>query len=56
MLTGTELFECSAEATSLDFCVWGWMKSEVYRRNVDTWDVLLARILDVAAGIKKRED
>jgi hypothetical protein len=31
------------------------MKSEVDKRNVDTPDKLLARILDVAAGIKKHE-
>jgi hypothetical protein len=32
------------------------MKSEVYKRKVDTPDELLARILDAAASIKKRED
>jgi len=32
------------------------MKCEVYRKMVDTPDELLARILDAAAGIKKRED
>jgi soluble P-type ATPase len=32
------------------------MKSEVYKRKVDTRDELLARILDAAACIKKRED
>jgi hypothetical protein len=32
------------------------MKSEVYKRKVDTRDELLARILDAAASIKKRED
>ena len=32
------------------------MKSEVYKRKVDTRDELLARILDAAARIKKRED
>ena len=32
------------------------MKSEVYKRNEDTRDELLARILDAAARIKKRED
>jgi len=56
MVTDAELFECPAEETSLDFCLWGWMKSEVYWRNVDTADELLARILDSAASIKKRED
>jgi len=32
------------------------MKSEVYGRNVDTQDKLLACILDPAARIKKSED
>jgi len=32
------------------------MKSEIYERKVDTPDELLARILDVAACVKKRED
>jgi hypothetical protein len=32
------------------------MKSEVYVRKVDTRDELIARILDAAARIKKRED
>jgi len=32
------------------------MKSEPYKRKVDTPDELLARILDAAACIKKRED
>jgi hypothetical protein len=32
------------------------MKSEGYKRNVDTWDELLARILDAAARTNKRED
>jgi hypothetical protein len=32
------------------------LKSEVYKRNVDTADELLASILDAAGCIKKRED
>jgi hypothetical protein len=32
------------------------MKGEVCKRNVDTRDELLARILDAAACINKRED
>jgi len=38
-LTATEidLFE-SPELTPLDFCLWGWMKSEVYTRKVNTRD------------------
>ena len=36
----------------LHFCLWGWMKTEVYIRNVDTRNELLVRIL-VAASRKK---
>jgi hypothetical protein len=32
------------------------MKSEVYRRHVDTRDELLDRIMDAIARIKERED
>jgi len=32
------------------------MNSEVYKSKVDTPDELLARILDAAASINKRED
>ena len=38
------------------FFLWGWMKSEVYNRNVDTRDELLALTLDAAAGTDKRQD
>ena len=46
----------SPDLTPLEFCLWGWMKSEVSKRKVDTREELLALILDVAAGTKKRED
>jgi hypothetical protein len=52
MVTEIELFE-STDLTPLDFCWWGWMKSEVYKRKVDTQDKFLACILDAAARIKK---
>jgi hypothetical protein len=55
MVTEIQQFE-APDQTPLDFCLWGRMKSEVYKRNVDTPDELLARILDAAACIKKRED
>jgi hypothetical protein len=38
------------------FCLRGWMKNDVYRRKVDSWDESLARILDATASIKTRED
>jgi hypothetical protein len=42
-----ELFE-STDPTTIDFCLWGWMKTRVHKRMVDTQDELLARILDAA--------
>jgi len=43
--------------TSLDFCLWGWMKSEVYKEKVNTGDDLVARIMTSAALIKQeRQD
>jgi hypothetical protein len=32
------------------------MKGEIYKRNVDTRDELLAGILDATASIEKRDD
>jgi len=40
----------------LSFCLWGWMKSEVYRTKVDTRDELLDLVMDVIASIKERQD
>jgi len=48
MVNEIELFE-SPKRIPLDFGLWGWMKSESYKRMVDTRDELLARILDAAA-------
>jgi len=40
-----------------DFCLWGWMKSEVYKEKVNTRDQLVARIMNSAAVIKQeRQD
>jgi hypothetical protein len=45
------------EPTPLDFCPWGWTKSEVYKDKVDTKDELAARIMNSAALIKQeRQD
>jgi hypothetical protein len=38
---------------SSDFCLWGWMKSKVYKEKVNTGDVLVARIMNSAALIKQ---
>ena len=40
----------------LHFWLWGWIKSEVQKRKLDTPDELLARILDAAARIKIGKD
>jgi len=54
MVTKTELFE-SPNVTLLDFLLWGWMKSRVHERKVDTRDELLACISDAAACIRERD-
>jgi len=45
------------DLTPLDFYLWGWMKSEVYKETVKTRDELVARIMNSAALIKQeRQD
>jgi len=40
-----------------DFCLWGWMESEVYKEEVNTRDELVARIMSSAALInQERQD
>ena len=40
-----------------DFCLWGWMKSEVYKEKVNTTEELVALIMNSAALIKQeRQD
>jgi len=40
-----------------EFCLWGWMKSEVYKEKVNTRDELVTRIMNSAAIIKQeRQD
>ena len=53
-----QLFEVwSWRIEILDFCLWGWMKSEVYKEKVNTRDELVARIMNIAAPIKQeRQD
>jgi hypothetical protein len=36
-----------------DFCLCGWMKSEVYKEKVNTRDEFVARIMNSAALIKQ---
>jgi hypothetical protein len=35
----------SPDLSPLDFCLWGWMKSEVYKEKVNTRDELVTRIM-----------
>ena len=46
-----QLFEVGAYRS--DFCLWVWMKSEVYNEKVNTRDELVARIVNSAALINK---
>jgi len=55
MVSEIQLFE-SPDLTPLHFCLWGWTKSEAYKKKVDTLDELLSRILDAAARIKKCQE
>jgi hypothetical protein len=49
------VFEVGAYRT--DFCLWGWMKSEVYKEKINTRDELVARIMDSAGLInQERQD
>jgi hypothetical protein len=50
-VTETELFE-SPDLIPSDFCLWGWMNTEVSKWS---WIQLLVSILDAAARIQKRE-
>jgi len=55
MVTEIDLLE-SPDLTPLDFCLWVWIKSEICKGMGDTRHEMLARIMDAAASIKKRED
>ena len=40
--------------TPFDFCLWGWMKCEVYKEKVNTRDEMVARIMNSAALLKQQ--
>jgi hypothetical protein len=46
-----QLFEVGAYRSN--FCLWVWMKSEVYKEKVNTREEVLARIMNSAAVIKQ---
>jgi hypothetical protein len=53
ILTVTEIELCeSPDLTQLDICL--LCRNEVYKSKVDALDVLLSRVLDAAAQIRKR--
>ena len=37
----------------LDFCLWGWMKGVVYKKEVNTRDEMVTRIMNSATLIKQ---
>jgi hypothetical protein len=45
-----QLFEAGAYRS--DFCLWGWMKSEVYKGKVNARDELVARVTNSAVLLK----
>jgi len=53
-ITDRELFEPTF-LTSSGYCLWDWMRSEVYETKLDATDELLTLILDAAASKEKRE-
>ena len=50
---GVEIQLLEFGAYRSDFCLWGWMKSEVYKEKANTRDELVARIMNNAALIKE---
>ena len=44
----------SSNLTRLDFCLWGWLKWEVYRTKLDTCADIVARINNACVRIKDR--
>jgi len=45
-----QLFEIGVYRS--DFCLWGWMKSEVYKDKVNRKDELFASVMKSSALIK----
>jgi len=54
---GVKIQLLEVDAYRLDFFLWGWMKSEVYKEKVNTREELVARITNSAALImQERQD
>jgi hypothetical protein len=43
----------SLDINPLDFCLWGWMKSDVYKENLNTREEVVARVMNSAALLKQ---
>ena len=50
---GVKIQLCGFGAYRSDFCLWGRMKSEVYKEKLKTRDELVARIMNSAALIQQ---
>jgi hypothetical protein len=42
--------------TPLDFCLWGWIKNEVYKEKVNIREELVARIMNSAVLIRVKQE
>jgi len=52
MVVKIQLFEVGEYRSG--FCLWGWMKSEVYKEKISTRDELVAYIMNSAAVVKQQ--
>jgi len=50
---GVKIQLCEVGMYRSDFCLCGWMKSEVYKEEVNTRDEFVTRIMNSAALIKQ---
>jgi hypothetical protein len=41
------------DLTPLDFCLWEWMKSKVYKEKINTREELIAHIMNSATLMKQ---
>lgn len=46
----------SPDLTPLDYCLWGWLKNEVYKVKVDNRDALINRIRNAANDIRENHE
>lgn len=43
----------SPDLSPLDYCIWGWMKGQVYKTRINSREELIARIMDSATQLKE---